>query len=578
MKKIIVLLFLMTFVIAMFPIKTKASTFVWKSLLTKESLFGGMRNDFSPVYHIEIDPSNEKCVYLATWGNGVLKSESNDFSFLPVNNGLEELNVHTLRVSPTNHDKIYAGTATGVFYSDNQGKTFSLLGDLRLEISVIEFGLNDTVYAGVLNEQENAGLYSFDGSRWVELGLKDKDVYSITRLNNSTLLIGTNAGLYEYDEAGKTFKLLGFEDSTINSIAISSKWIVLVTSSGIFKSPTDNFNFISLANLDKKFGENNFTSAAFLKDEDEVLLGSSIDGIYLVNLSTNAFRLLYDPYTPVFSITVSKSGVIFLGVVSGIIWSDDNGVSFKTYVTPRSGIEMKFDPDNPNIIYVGAGDGLYRSVDGGKTFELLGLNDVSVFSIAINPQNKQELLIGTYSGLYKFNSNKNTFQIIETGNPGYAVTKVLFDPKGNIVIGVKDRGVFISEDGGLSFRLILKLGLNDFVSDIEFDPVNQNTFYVAACHLSYCNFEEKVYRTTDYGKNFESLNWIDHALYFYNLDIYIPKNNHNIIYLTGENIYRSDDGGKTFKKISIVSDTGLHLDSPQPYADILISYRLVSDP
>ncbi|MCI4462553.1 MAG: hypothetical protein JHC30_00010 [Caldisericum sp.] len=70
---------------------------------------------------------------------------------------------------------------------------------MRLNVTSIEFG-GDSLYAGVLNNGINAGLYRFYQNKWVEIGLEDKDVLTIARLNNSTLLVGTSDGLYSFEE------------------------------------------------------------------------------------------------------------------------------------------------------------------------------------------------------------------------------------------------------------------------------------------------------------------------------------------------------------------------------------------
>src|SRR5690242_17735993 len=88
------------------------------------------------------------------------------------------------------------------------------------------------------------------------------------------------------------------------------------------------------------------------------------------------------------AVSESNPNVIYVGyAVGGVFKSENNGVTFtpvfEHYTTASIG-DIAIHPTNPNIVYVGTGeannrqtssfgDGIYKTVDGGKTFEHIGL-------------------------------------------------------------------------------------------------------------------------------------------------------------------------------------------------------------
>ncbi|HKP92476.1 MAG TPA: hypothetical protein VJS88_01160, partial [Chthoniobacterales bacterium] len=113
---------------------------------------------------------------------------------------------------------------------------------------------------------------------------------------------------------------------------------------------------------------------------------------------------------------------------------------------------------NPDVIYVGSGeglhrpdlsvgDGIYKSTDAGKTWTHLGLRDgQQIAAIAVDPRNPDRLLVAV------------------AGHP--------YGPN-------EERGVFLSTDGGKSFRKTLFKDENTGAADVQIDPSNAETVYAA---------------------------------------------------------------------------------------------------
>jgi len=150
-------------------------------------------------------------------------------------------------------------------------------------------------------------------------------------------------------------------------------------------------------------------------------------------------------------------------------------------------------PSNPDILYVGSGeglrrpdlstgDGVYKSIDGGRTWHHLGLRDgQQIASILIDPHDPNRIFVGVMGHPYG-------------PNP--------------------ERGVFRSSDGGLSWEKVLYKDENIGAIDLEFDPANPQTIYADmwasrrppwTTGSTYNGPGSGLYKSTDGGKNWRQL-------------------------------------------------------------------------
>ena len=157
-----------------------------------------------------------------------------------------------------------------------------------------------------------------------------------------------------------------------------------------------------------------------------------------------------------------QPNVFYIGAVDGGVWkTDDYGRTWTPIFDeqPSGSIgAIAIAPSNPNIIYVGSGeglqrpdlstgDGVYKSTNAGKTWTHLGLRDgQQIPQIVVSPR------------------DPNTVYVAVMGHP--------YGPN-------TERGLFKSTDGGQSFQKVLYKNENTGAIDIVMDPVNPDILYCA---------------------------------------------------------------------------------------------------
>lgn len=193
-------------------------------------------------------------------------------------------------------------------------------------------------------------------------------------------------------------------------------------------------------------------------------------------------------------------------------------------------------PGKPNIYYVGAaGGGVFMTQDGGLSWKPIfeKQNTASIGAIALAPSNPSLVWVGT--------GETNIRNDVITG-----------------------KGVFFSPDAGATWNF---MGLKDAgqISNIVIDPRDPNVVYVGVLgHAWGPNPERGVFRTTDGGKNWQKVFFVDENSGVSSLIMdphnpmvlfagVWPARRHPWILESGGaggGIYRSEDGGNTWKKLT----------------------------
>jgi photosystem II stability/assembly factor-like uncharacterized protein len=244
---------------------------------------------------------------------------------------------------------------------------------------------------------------------------------------------------------------------------------------------------------------------------------------------------------------------------------------------------------NPAIFYVAtATGGLWKTVNGGTTWEVLfdDLDDVvSIGDVAIANDDPNHVWVGTGEnnnrnssswgkGVYKSTDGGRTWVCMGLQDTKH-IGRVVVDPRDHDIVYVaatghlwgpnRERGVFKTTDGGVTWANVLFVDDNTGATDIAMDPANSKVLYAAMYQRrrAIWGFNgggpgSGLYKSTDAG-----LTWtrLTHGLPAgplgrIGLDVY--RANPNVVYArieheTESGLYRSDDAGTTWRKMSDVN-------------------------
>ncbi len=270
---------------------------------------------------------------------------------------------------------------------------------------------------------------------------------------------------------------------------------------------------------------------------------------------------------------------------SGTSWVQRNrGITSRTGPS-RDGIPiycLTIDPNNPDIVWAGTQSmrGIFKSVDGGETWTkkdrgIEEWDEITFRNFGICPGDSRIVFAGVEitTGILgkEFDKAKGKIYKTEDGGEnwrcvwegGSLVRFVLFDPTNPDILyastGIFDRdayngtglGVLKSTDGGNSWRQINNGLHNLFVGFLEMHPDDPKTLFAAAGNNTYRS-KSGVYKTTNGGKSWVQI--LKTEAFPGEPEtctvVTISPSNPQVIYAGGESaFYRSDDGGKTWKKL-----------------------------
>ena len=291
----------------------------------------------------------------------------------------------------------------------------------------------------------------------------------------------------------------------------------------------------------------------------------------------------------------SASGGVFKSNNAGVTWE-----SIFDYYGAGSIGSVKFDQNNLNTIWVGTGesanrnssawgDGIYKSIDGGKTFKNMGLESThQIAEIEIHPKNSDIVYAAAIGHLWGYSGDRGLFRTEDGGESWEKVlgglpddgktgcTEIIFHPENpdiifagfyhrlrqpaSFVSGGEQGGLFKSIDGGKTWKKITN-GLakgNSGMIDISIHLNNPDIMVMA--YEADENIPEDepgtgVYISYDEGNSWNFI--LKHAVRpFYHGQIEIDPVDPNNIYVVSRGFMISNDGGKSFSSRRWRTDGG----------------------
>lgn len=308
-----------------------------------------------------------------------------------------------------------------------------------------------------------------------------------------------------------------------------------------------------------------------------------------------------------FAVNPDKTSEYYVAAACGHIWKTvNNGISFSP-VFDKYGVYsigcVTIDPNNHNIVWAGTGEhnhqralgygnGVYKTVDGGKNWKNMGLkNSRQIGEINIDPRNSNIVLVaaegsvwgpGGDRGLYKTDNGGKTWTKVIDISENTGVNNIARDPSNPDIIyatseqrrrhvftkigGGPETKLYKSEDGGNTWRKIMK-GLPSVDmggTGIAISPVDPNIVYII---VEAAEDKGGFFRSTDKGESWSKMSDHTSSGQYDNLIFCDPKDVDKVYSVETVSKY-TEDGGKTWKKLGLknrhVDDHAMWIDPENP--------------
>ena len=292
-------------------------------------------------------------------------------------------------------------------------------------------------------------------------------------------------------------------------------------------------------------------------DSDDLFTSATFDGLKFRSIgpaltSGRISDLAVHPGNRKIYYAATASGGLWKTVSSGTTWSP----VFDSQPTYSIGC-VTMDPNNPLVVWVGTGennsqrsvaygDGVYKSVDGGKTWNNVGLKTSEhIAKIVVDPRDSDTVYVASQGPLWRAGG---------------------------------ERGLYKTTDGGESWNLVLEISEDTGVTDILMDPRNPDVLIAASYQrrrhvwtLIDGGPESALYKSTDAGETWDKLERGLPEGDVGRIGLALSPSEPDIVYAI---IEAADDAGGFYRSIDAGSNWEKRDDyvsgSPQYYQEIVV--------
>ncbi len=283
----------------------------------------------------------------------------------------------------------------------------------------------------------------------------------------------------------------------------------------------------------------------------------------------------------------------YFGATGGGVWKSTDGGMTWSPVFDKEGSSsigsLAVSKLNPNILYVGTGeacirgnisqgDGVYKTLDGGKTWKNVGLGDSrSIGRVIINPLNPDIAFVAALGHPYGPNTERGVFRTLDGGKTWEKVLykdentgaiDVAFDAHNpnilfaalwqarrtswSLASGGPGSGIYRSIDGGTTWKLLEEHGLPKGPYGrigLAASADSERIYALIEAH----NPDGGLYRSDDGGDSWQLIN-ASHSLWqrpWYYMHIIADPKDADVVYVMDVDAYKSTDGGHLFNKVKV---------------------------
>ncbi len=317
--------------------------------------------------------------------------------------------------------------------------------------------------------------------------------------------------------------------------------------------------------------------------------------------------------TDIVGIPGDPSTFYFGAADGGLFKTTNGGVTFESLFDHQRTLSVGaigMSENDPEVIYIGTGEGdprnstsygngVYRSLDGGKSWKHIGLSKTErIKRIIVHPTNADVACVCALGREWGPNTERGVFQTKDGGKTWNRIlyldentgcSDLTFELKNPRIMyagmwtflrrpwrfddGGKSTAVYRSKDGGETWDKIMKGLPNGPMARIGL-AVAQSEPNVVYLITEFPKQAGSLFRSEDRGDNWTVVNKDPNINFrpFYYSDIRVDPNNHNVVYSLSGPLLKSEDGGKNFAMIA----RDVHGDHQALWLDPKNSKRILS--